>query len=165
MLLFDDLFNICTLKFSKNILVIIVFKKIVKMFRHKSFLSSQIFSFICLSNLLWVRHTILAIRNSWKHQWSNFRFKNLKLCMSGVSPCQDFKKNRENVSSQNVSFICLSNLLRIIPTYKYTSLEKFKIWKIANLISFCHGFKIKIWRNLLSLGLEWSLLQVNWLNS
>ena len=30
-------------------------------------------------------------------------------------------------------------------------------------LSFRHGFKIKIWRNLLSLGLEWSLLQVNWL--
>jgi hypothetical protein len=61
------------------------------------------------------------------------------------------KKNRENVSSQNVSFICLSNLLQIRPTYKYTSLEKFKIGKIANVhipdgaqLSFCHGFKIKI---------------------
>ena len=33
------------------------------------------------------------------------------------------------------------------------------------LLSFCHGFKIKIWRNLLPLGLEWSLSHVNWLKT
>ena len=32
----------------------------------------------------------------------------------------------------------------------------------ATKISFCHGFKIKIRRNLLAMDLEFSFLQVNW---